>query len=86
MEICSIEKPSDWPRNNRETNLDIIYEQVQNLIESPNYKIKEVLFSLLDPTEMNEINEMGEVHIRTYCIKQYQSLTQQRLFLITKFG
>lgn len=76
MEICSIEKPSDWPRNNRETNLDIIYEQVQNLIESPNYKIKEVLFSLLDPTEMNEINEMGEVHICDYEIALMNELYQ----------
>ena len=66
MEILKIKKPTDWPRNNREINLDIIYEKVQNFIKSPNYKNKEVLFTLLDPTEMNELNEMGEIHICDY--------------------
>ena len=73
MEILKIKKPTDWPRNNRETNLDIIYQQVQNFIESPHYKTKEVLFTLLDSTEMNEINEMGEVHICDYEISKSKS-------------
>lgn len=81
MEYKKVEKPSDWGKNNREINLDIIYKQVQNFIENPTYLNKELLFSTLNATDMNEINELGEVHICDYEIALMNALYETAICL-----
>lgn len=66
MDIEKVGKPNNWPQNNREMNLENIYTFFQKFIKSPNYENKELLFALLDTTDINSINEMGVVHICDY--------------------
>ena len=66
MDIATVSKPSNWPQNNREINLENIYNCFQLFLKEPNYKNKELLFSLLNVTDINSINEMGLVHICDY--------------------
>ena len=61
-----IEKPSDWPCNNREANLERIYNIMEAFIANPNYKNRELLFSILNPTDENEIDESGSIALRSY--------------------
>lgn len=66
MNMETVSKPSDWPQNNRERNLENIYSSFQVFLNEPNYKNKELLFALLNVTDINSINEMGIVHICDY--------------------
>lgn len=61
-----IEKPSDWPCNNREATLDMIYNAMQKFIANPDYKNREALFTILNPTDINEIDERGLIAFREY--------------------
>ncbi len=61
-----IEKPKDWPCNNREATLEMIYNAVQRFIATPDYKNREALFTILNPTDINEIDERGLVAFREY--------------------
>lgn len=81
MEYLTVEKPSDWGKNNREINLDIIYDQVQKFMDNPTYVNKELLFSALNATDMNEINELGEVHICDYEIALMNALYEAAICL-----
>lgn len=66
MDIETVSKPSNWPQNNRESNLENIYNFFQVFLKEPNYKNKELLFALLNVTDINSINELGAVHICDY--------------------
>lgn len=79
MEMSLVEKPVDWPQNNRERNLENIYSSFQVFLKEPSYKNKELLFALLNVTDINSINEMGIVHICDYEI----ALINELYFLAT---
>lgn len=59
-------KPIDWPRNNGEANLDLISQAVERFKRDPNYKNKEILLSLVDATDPNEIDERGVITFSDY--------------------
>lgn len=66
MDFRAVDKPNGWPRNNRETNLDLILQAVDNFKKEPSYKNKELLFSLIDITDLNEVDERGVVIFSEY--------------------
>ena len=66
MEITEVSKPLDWPINNREANLENIHKLVEQFRKEPNYKNKELLFAVIDATDINEINELGLVRLCDY--------------------
>ncbi len=77
MDITTVSKPSNWPQNNRESNLESIYNCFHAFLNDPNYKNKELLFALLNVTDINSINELGLVHICDYEIALINELYLQ---------
>lgn len=66
MEVLKVCKPNDWPHNNREINIEDIFNATVRFYSEPSFANKERLFSLIDITDLNEINESGEEHICDY--------------------
>ena len=60
------QKPSDWPVSNREIHLEKVFTLLYEFIETPTYKTKEELFSLVNLSDMNEINSIGEFRVTEY--------------------
>ena len=81
MEINVVEKPVDWPCNNGEVNLDLIIQAVDKLKNEPNYKNKERLLSLLDVTDLNEIDERGLINYSDYEVALLNHLYREATFL-----
>lgn len=76
MDIVKVCKPDDWPRNNREINIEDILNAATQFYLDPSYVNKEKLFALIDPTDINEINELGEVRICDYEIALINQIYQ----------
>ena len=76
MDIVKVCKPDDWPRNNREINIEDIFNAATQFYLDPSYVNKEKLFALIDPTDINEINELGEVRICDYEIALINQIYQ----------
>ena len=66
MNIQSAEKPTDWPLNQYEQNIDYILGLAEKFFDKPSYTLKETLFSFIDQTDLNEINELGIVRHTNY--------------------
>lgn len=66
MKISTIKKPQDWPQNNREAHLTNILNVCEKFINEPSFYHKELLFSLIDTSDMNEINDIGLVRLTSY--------------------
>ena len=79
MDFKTVDKPEDWPRNNRETNLDLILQAVENFKKEPSYKNKELLFSLIDITDLNEVDERGVV-----VFSEYETAVINKLYFVFK--
>lgn len=56
----------DWPQNNREAHLTNILNVCEKFINEPSFYHKELLFSLIDTSDMNEINDIGLVRLTSY--------------------
>lgn len=80
MQEKLVEKPANWPRNNGEANLSLIMEFIEKFKNQPNYKNKEILFSLIDVTDINEIDERGEI---VFC--EYETAILNHLYLEAMF-
>lgn len=80
MDFKTVDKPEDWPRNNRETNLDLILQAVENFKKEPSYKNKELLFSLIDITDLNEVDERGVV-----VFSEYETAVINKLYFEAQF-
>ena len=80
MEFKTVDKPEDWPRNNRETNLDLILQAVENFKKEPSYKNKELLFSLIDITDLNEVDERGVI-----VFSEYETAVINKLYFEAQF-
>lgn len=61
-----IKKPSDWPANAIECELENIYIQTMRFKEDPSYKNKEVLISLLAHYDLNQSSMLGVVRTTPY--------------------
>ncbi len=61
-----IEKPDGWPVSNREAILEEIYLVLEQFIKEPTYKNKELLFSLINHNDINEMNSLGCFRITQY--------------------
>ena len=61
-----VEKPDDWPQNQREANLSNILKATEDFYKSPSYKTKEIMASLINQTDLNELNELGLFRITNY--------------------
>ena len=70
----NIKKPDDWPQNNREISLSNVLSAMENFIRLPNYANREVLFSLIDQTDLNERNDLGAFRITKYEIEVMNKL------------
>lgn len=66
VSVDEVEKPIDWPQNNREAKLETIKNCIDDFIKEPNYKNKEVLVSLVDINNLNEVNEFGLMRVTDY--------------------
>lgn len=74
MKEIDIEKPENWPINQREANLEDIYRAIISFIDEPTYRSKEILFSLVTQSDLNEINNTGEVRYTKYEVSMINSI------------
>ena len=58
-QFVKVDKPNDWPQNQREANLMNVLDAVEAFTKQPNYKNKEILHALINQVDLNEINEFG---------------------------
>lgn len=72
----SVGKPDDWPCNHREVNLEVIAENAIRFIEQPDYINKEHLFSSIDLTDTNQVNELGTLRTCDYEVALINALYQ----------
>lgn len=78
-ENINVEKPDDWPQNQREANLSNILKATEDFYSSPSYKTKEIMASLINQTDLNELNELGLFRITSYEV----AILNQLYFLAT---
>lgn len=57
--LDSSDKPSDWPANNREFMLDNIYRATEKFKETPGYRTKELLLSMVSEYDLNQRSYEG---------------------------
>lgn len=67
-------KPSDWPANARECELENIWTAVSNFIDKPDHKTKEVLVSLVTSYDLNEKSMSGRMRATDYEVMLINSL------------
>lgn len=65
-EIFTVEKPSNWPQNQREARLNNVLYAVENFEKSPNYANKEILLSLISEIDPNQHDDFGLMRISDY--------------------
>ena len=61
-----VEKPSDWPQNQREARLSNIEYAIEKFRTEPNYGNKEILLSLLVELDPNQYDSFGMTRITAY--------------------
>lgn len=61
-----IEKPKDWPANNHEAKIASVYEYIEKYCNEPTIANKEILISLINQDELNEIDSRGMVRFSKY--------------------
>lgn len=59
-------KPADWPKNEREFELELIKEKLQEFEENPTYKTREVIIVILCKHDLNDTALYGEVRLTDY--------------------
>lgn len=73
-EYISVDKPSDWPASQREANLEDAFCVLVNFIKEPTYKNKELLYSIISQSDLNEINNTGLFRITKYEVALMNSI------------
>jgi len=66
--------PDDWPANNIECQLENIMNQIDNFIEDPSYKNKEILVALTTNYDLNQASYLGLFRTTEYEIACINSL------------
>lgn len=66
--------PDDWPANNIECQLENIMNQIDNFIEDPSYKNKEILVALTTNYDLNQTSYLGLFRTTEYEIACINSL------------
>ena len=69
-----VPRPDDWPVNNRELRIERIYEAMIDFQNNPDYKRKEILSSLVSPSDLNEENNLGLSRFHEYEVKCINSI------------
>lgn len=67
-------KPYKWPANFHEEILEKIYIKVNEFIEDPSYKTKEVLLSLICEHDLNQHTMKGLIRVTEYEVKIINNL------------
>lgn len=65
-DMIDVEKPSDWPQNQREARLSNIEYAIEKFRTEPNYGNKEILLSLLVELDPNQYDSFGMTRITDY--------------------
>lgn len=81
MDCRYIDKPKDWPINNKEANLERISTAIDKFYDSPTYKNKEILFALINIIDLNEIDERGLLRFSEYEVAVLNELYTKAVFL-----
>lgn len=77
-----LDKPNGWPANDFECRLENLLTAIENFIDKPGYKTKEVLVSLVSTYDLNQKSGLGLFRITEYeavCINtiySYASIIQ----------
>lgn len=74
--VSENDAPEEWPINQRERKLQLIFDSVVRFRENPTYKNKEVLVSLISNSDLNEFDNRG-VHRTT----QYEIVLLNSIYL-----
>lgn len=61
-------KPDNWPINEKEVLLENIYVSLNNFIENPGYRTKEVIVSLVSAYDLNQRSYVG-----TYRVSEFEA-------------
>lgn len=61
-------KPNDWPINEKEVLLENIYVSLNNFIENPGYRTKEVIVSVVSAYDLNQQSYVG-----TYRVSEFEA-------------
>jgi hypothetical protein len=77
-----VDKPIDWPVNGREARLSMILDSVKRFIESPNYKNKEILISLVSQVDLNEDNPLGQHRVTEYEVAVINELYEAAMYML----
>lgn len=64
--IAEIQKPKDWPQNQREAKLSHVLDAISTFQKAPNYGNKEVLLSLISEMDPNQHDDFGLMRISEY--------------------
>lgn len=72
--IMDIEKPKDWPINETELQLENIRNQIDEFIDNPSYKNREVLVSLVTHYDLNQMSGLGLFRTTEYEVAVINSL------------
>lgn len=80
-EAEEIEKPVDWPKNNREVNVDLAYELTNKYSSEPTIENKEILYSHILKSSLNEINSTGMHRVSDYEVQILNTLYLNALFV-----
>ena len=71
-----LDKPNGWPANDFECRLENLLTAIENFIDKPGYKTKEVLISLASTYDLNQNSGLGLFRITEYeaiCINSIYS-------------
>lgn len=68
------EKPSDWPANYREQDLEIIGRAVERFDKNPSYRTREVLISLISDFDLNQTGALGLCRVTEYEVAKINEL------------
>jgi hypothetical protein len=61
-----VDKPSDWPQNNREALLTNILDSIERFIKEPTFQNKEIMLSLVTINDLNEGDSSGVYRFTEY--------------------
>lgn len=66
MSFNSKNRPADWPVNFREERLDCIWDKLDDFVNNPTYKTREVLLSYVNDNDLNQITGLGKLRFTEY--------------------
>lgn len=81
MEFVKVERPLDWPQNNREVSIERILEGANEFISEPTFENRKVLVNLVNQNDLNEHNSNGLLRITEYEISIINSIYLMSLMM-----